>query len=107
MGAATAAGEARRHALAAWRARRSRAACGSTPPSAGGGGPWERQVERLLVLHAFRAAAPAELQELLRDMPAAAAALAGHAAAGAGRQRCAPALAHDADALADVRTPAA
>ncbi len=32
-----------------------------------GGGPWERQAARLLVLRAFRATAPAELQELLRD----------------------------------------
>ncbi len=55
------------------------------PPSAGGGGPLERQVARRLVLRAFRATAPAELQELLRDPPAAGAALAGHAAAGAGR----------------------
>ncbi len=51
------------------------------------------------MLRAFRATAPAELQELLRDPPAAAAALAGHAAAGAGRQRpapaCRPALARD------------
>ncbi len=37
------------------------------PPVAGGGGPWERQAARLLVLRAFRATAPAELQELLRD----------------------------------------
>ncbi len=32
-----------------------------------GGGPWERHAARLLVLRAFRATAPAELQELLRD----------------------------------------
>ncbi|MEE8302776.1 MAG: hypothetical protein V3S24_10115, partial [Candidatus Tectomicrobia bacterium] len=32
-----------------------------------GGGPWERQAARRLVLRAFRATAPAELQELLRD----------------------------------------
>ncbi len=37
------------------------------PPSAGGGGRWERQAARGLVLRAFRATAPAELQELLRD----------------------------------------
>ncbi len=37
------------------------------PPAAGGGGPWERQAARRLVLRAFRATAPAELQELLRD----------------------------------------
>ncbi len=32
-----------------------------------GGGPWERHAARLLVLRAFRATAPAELQELLQD----------------------------------------
>ncbi len=32
-----------------------------------GGGPWERHAARRLVLRAFRATAPAELQELLRD----------------------------------------
>ncbi len=32
-----------------------------------GGGPWERQAARRLVLRAFRATAPAELQELLQD----------------------------------------
>ncbi len=32
-----------------------------------GGGPWERQAAWLLVLRAFRATAPAELQELLQD----------------------------------------
>ncbi len=37
------------------------------PPSAGGGGRWERQAARRLVLRAFRATAPAELQELLQD----------------------------------------
>ncbi len=37
------------------------------PPSAGGGGRWEQQAARLLVLRAFRATAPAELQEQLRD----------------------------------------
>ena len=37
------------------------------PPVAGGGGPWERQAARRLVLRAFRATAPAELEELLRD----------------------------------------
>ncbi len=67
-------------------ARRSRAACGSAPPAAGGDGRWERPAARRLVLRALRATAPAELQELLRDPPAAAA-LAGHAAAGARRQR--------------------
>ena len=39
-------------------ARRSRAACGS---------PWELQAARWRVLRAFRATAPAELQEQLRD----------------------------------------
>ncbi len=48
-------------------ARRSRAVCGSASPAADGGGRWERQAARLLVLRAFRATAPAELQELLRD----------------------------------------
>ncbi len=48
-------------------ARRSRTACGSAPPVAGGGGRWERQAALLLVLRAFRATAPAELQALLRD----------------------------------------
>ncbi len=42
------------------------AACGSTPPSAGRGGLWERQAAWLLVPRAFRATVPAELQELLR-----------------------------------------
>ncbi len=37
------------------------------PPSAGGGCRWERQASRELVLRAFRATAPAELQEQLRD----------------------------------------
>ncbi len=32
-----------------------------------GGGPWERHAAWRLVLRAFRATAPAELQELLRD----------------------------------------
>ncbi len=63
------------------------AACSSTLPAAGGCGPRSRQAARRLVLRAFRATAPAELQELLRDTPAAAAALAGHAAADARRQR--------------------
>ncbi len=39
----------------------------STPPFAGGGDPWERQAAQRLVLRAFRATAPAELQEQLRD----------------------------------------
>ncbi len=43
------------------------AARGRSPPAAGGGGPWERQAARRLVLRAFRATAPAEIQELLRD----------------------------------------
>ncbi len=63
--------------------------------------------EDKLVLRAFRATAPAELQELLRDPPAAAAALAGHAAAGAGgsgpRPHAVPAS--DADAAHDATTP--
>ncbi len=101
-----------------------------------GGGPWERQATRLLVLRAFRATAPAELQELLRDNGVAAPddpvmqELAPLVAAvqtlpsvtrqqllqlwqdtlqlmqgGSGPRQ--PALAHDADAMADVRTPAA
>ncbi len=32
-----------------------------------GGGPWERHAAWRLVLRAFRATAPAEIQELLRD----------------------------------------
>ncbi len=48
-------------------ARRSRAACGSGPPVAGCVGSWEQQAARRLVLRAFRATAPAELQELLQD----------------------------------------
>ena len=48
-------------------ARRSRAACGNVLPAAGGGGRWERQAARGLVLLTFRATAPAELQELLGD----------------------------------------
>ena len=48
-------------------ARRSRAAGGSSPPGAGGSGPGERQAALRLILWAFRATAPAELQELLRD----------------------------------------
>ncbi len=32
-----------------------------------GGGPWERHAARRLVLRAFRATVPAELQALLRD----------------------------------------
>ncbi len=67
------------------------AACSSTLPAAGCCGPRSRQAARRLVLRAFRATAPAELQGLLRDPPAAVTALAGHAAAGAGRQRFAPA----------------
>ena len=37
------------------------------PPSAGGDGRWERHAAWRLVLRAFRATAPAELQELLPD----------------------------------------
>ncbi len=48
-------------------ARRSRAACGSGHPVASGCGPRSLQAARLLVLRAFRATAPAELQALLRD----------------------------------------
>ncbi len=48
-------------------ARRSRTACGSAPPVAGCVGSWEQQAARLLVLRAFRATAPAELQEQLQD----------------------------------------
>ncbi len=43
------------------------AACGSTSPSAGRGGLWERQAAWLLVPRAFRATVSVELQELLRD----------------------------------------
>jgi len=64
---ATAAGEARRHTPAAWRRTQKQRRARSTPPSAGGCNPWERHAARRLVLRAFRATAPAELQELLRD----------------------------------------
>ena len=46
---------------------RATAAGGSAPPGAGGCGPRSQHVARRLVLRAFRATAPAELQELLRD----------------------------------------
>ncbi len=118
-------------------ARRSHAACGSTPPSAGGGGRWERQAARGLVLRAFRATAPAELQELLQDNGVAAPddpvmqELAPLVAAvqtlppvtrqqllqlwqgtlqlvqGGSGPRQPAALHHDADAMADVSTPSA
>ncbi len=43
------------------------AACNRSPPAAGCCGPRSRQPARRLVLRAFRATAPAELQELLQD----------------------------------------
>ncbi len=54
-------------AHAAWRRTQKPAAFGSTPPLAGRGGLWERHAAWRLVLRAFRATAPAELQELLPD----------------------------------------
>ncbi len=100
-----------------------------------GGGPWERHAARRLVLRAFRATAPAELQELLPDegvvapddpimqelAPLVAAvqtlppvtrqqllqlwqATLQLVQSGSGPRK--PALAHNADAMTDARTPA-
>ncbi len=111
-----------RNDVEAFHTRFSRAACGSTPPSAGCCGPRSRQTARRLVLRAFRATAPAELQELLRDEGVAAVQTLPSVTrqqllqlwqdtlqlvqGGSGlRQRAA--LHHDADAMPDARTPSA
>ncbi len=112
------------------------AACCRTHQAAGCCGPRSRHAARLLVLRAFRATAPAEIQELLRDDGVVAPddpvmqELAPLVAAvqtlppvtrqqlqqlwqgtlqlvqgGSGTRQ--PALAHDAGAMTDARTPAA
>ncbi len=58
------------HAEAEPRAGAPRRQLAAAAPGHGmqhGGGPWERHAAWRLVLRAFRATAPAELQKLLRD----------------------------------------